>query len=275
MFRFFLLVFIQFFSLTFISAQQYRFLYKYQSIPDTLKRDSIVEEEMILDIQDNKSLFFSKRKFISDSTMQADAQKGLMTMPDSNIRTRYIIKKTYPDLKSLMITDEFSTIFSFEVLDDRVMDWKLLPEKKMIKGYECQKAELDFGGRHWVAWFAEKIPFNDGPYKFKGLPGLILEIEDSKENHIFLLQKIEKRISQNNIYESENLNKKRKLSLTEFSIFYKEFRKDPIKEFRQRAMSGEIYYESEEKKREHIIQVEKLRKERIRRDNNIIEINLL
>jgi hypothetical protein len=40
-------------------------------------------------------------------------------------------------------------------------------------------------------------------------------------------------------------------------------------------MSGEIYYESEEKKREHIIQVEKLRKERIRRDNNIIEINLL
>jgi GLPGLI family protein len=89
------------------------------------------------------------------------------------------------------------------------------------------KAELDFEGD--IAWFAEKIPFNDGPYKFKGLPGLILEIEDSKENHIFLLQKIEKRISQNNIYESENLNKKRKLSLTEFSIFYKEFRKDPIK----------------------------------------------
>jgi GLPGLI family protein len=85
--------------LTFISAQQYRFLYKYQSIPDTLKRDSIVEEEMILDIQDNKSLFFSKRKFISDSTMQADAQKGLMTMPDSNIRTRYIIKRNIPRLK--------------------------------------------------------------------------------------------------------------------------------------------------------------------------------
>jgi GLPGLI family protein len=59
MFRFFI-SFYTIFSLTFISAQQYRFLYKYQSIPDTLKRDSIVEEEMILDIQDNKSLFFSK-----------------------------------------------------------------------------------------------------------------------------------------------------------------------------------------------------------------------
>jgi GLPGLI family protein len=43
-----------------------------------------------------------------------------------------------------------------------------------------QKA-TNFGGRLWIiAWFNLEIPINEGPYKFRGLSGLIFEIGDSQ-----------------------------------------------------------------------------------------------
>ncbi|GAA5094409.1 hypothetical protein GCM10023210_26030 [Chryseobacterium ginsengisoli] len=257
------------------SAQDYRFTYNYKSIPDTLRKDSVINEEMVLDVDPDKSLFFSLRKFISDSTMAEDAKKGLMTMPDQNIHTRYIIKKNYSDSKVSLTTDEFSTAYKFVIADERKLNWKLLPQKEIISGYECQKAELIFGGRIWSAWFTETIPFHDGPYKFRDLPGLIVKIEDSKGYHSFQLKEVKKTISSeiyNNIDVGKNI---RNLTFSEFIKFYKDFRKDPSKDFRQRAMSGEIYYESDEKRSEHMRIVEKLRKDRIKRDNNIIEIDMI
>jgi GLPGLI family protein len=230
---------------------------------------------MVLDVNHEKSLFFNLRKFISDSTMTEDAKKGLMTMPDQNIQTRYIIKKNSFDSKVSLITDEFSTAYKFVITDERKLNWKLLPQKETILSYECQKAELIFGGRIWYAWFTEKIPIHDGPYKFRSLPGLIVKIEDSKGYHSFQLKEVKKRIPSpiyNNIDKGKNI---RNFTINEFTKFYKDYRKDPAKEFKQRAMSGEIYYESEEKRSEHIRTVEKLRKDRIKKDNNIIEIDMI
>jgi GLPGLI family protein len=58
-----------------------------------------------------------------------------------------------------------------------------LPEKQKIGSWEAQKATTEFAGRKWTAWFAEELPFNDGPYKFKGLPGLIVKISDETNSH--------------------------------------------------------------------------------------------
>lgn len=61
-------------------------------------------------------------------------------------------------------------------------NWRLTGEKKVILGYNCQKGVTDFRGRTYEAWFTTELPFRDGPYKFDGLPGLILDIQD-KEGH--------------------------------------------------------------------------------------------
>ena len=45
-----------------------------------------------------------------------------------------------------------------------------------------QKAECDFRGRHYIAWFNPKIPIPDGPWKLRGLPGLIIEAYDEKKH---------------------------------------------------------------------------------------------
>ncbi len=65
-------------------------------------------------------------------------------------------------------------------LDDREMIWNILPEKAIINGIECQKAEGIFKTPGFTdtvveVWFAPDIPFPYGPTNAYGLPGLILK----------------------------------------------------------------------------------------------------
>lgn len=55
----------------------------------------------------------------------------------------------------------------------------------LITGLKTYKAQCQFGGRHWVAWFTPEIPVSDGPYKFGGLPGLILKLESADGDFTF------------------------------------------------------------------------------------------
>ncbi|RXM57797.1 GLPGLI family protein [Chryseobacterium sp. CH1] len=41
----------------------------------------------------------------------------------------------------------------------------------MIGKYKSQKAETNYGGRNWIAWFTTELPFADGPLYFNGLFG--------------------------------------------------------------------------------------------------------
>ena len=64
------------------------------------------------------------------------------------------------------------------------INWQLSDGTKEILGYECHKATARWRGRDWTAWYSD-IPFSDGPYKFTGLPGLILGLEDATGEHKF------------------------------------------------------------------------------------------
>lgn len=59
--------------------------------------------------------------------------------------------------------------------------WEIQEDTMSVLGYTCTKATCDFGGRSYMAWFTQAIPINDGPYKFYGLPGMILKIEVSEK----------------------------------------------------------------------------------------------
>ncbi|NAS30243.1 GLPGLI family protein [Flavobacteriaceae bacterium R38] len=70
------------------------------------------------------------------------------------------------------------------------IQWKITSEKKKIGGYSCIKAEADFLGRKWEAWFTYEIPVQLGPWKLGGLPGLILEAQDKKLDFVYKLKEI-------------------------------------------------------------------------------------
>jgi GLPGLI family protein len=66
-----------------------------------------------------------------------------------------------------------------------LFDWKISDSTKKVCGYTCTKAETEFRGRKWTAYFTTEIPISDGPWKFSGLPGLILRVQDSTKEHRF------------------------------------------------------------------------------------------
>jgi GLPGLI family protein len=103
-------------------------------------------------------------------------------------------------------------------------NWKILSETKEIAGYKCQKATCTFRGRDYIAWFTGEILINNGPYKFGGLPGLIVSIEDIKSCYTFLLTNIEK-THDPILFEKENYTK---MNRAEYTRIRRRFIKDPL-----------------------------------------------
>lgn len=88
-------------------------------------------------------------------------------------------KETVTDIASLLRGN-----FYYEE-DLPVFDWKVCDEKQTILSYSCQKATVSFRGRDFIAWFAVNLPVQNGPWKFGGLPGLILKISDTENNFLY------------------------------------------------------------------------------------------
>lgn len=63
--------------------------------------------------------------------------------------------------------------------------WEIGDSTKNILGYDCIIALTEYHGRHWTVWFTPDIPIQDGPWKLSGLPGLILEAEETSGQHHF------------------------------------------------------------------------------------------
>ncbi|MDF2551728.1 MAG: hypothetical protein K0R77_1003 [Chryseobacterium sp.] len=72
------------------------------------------------------------------------------------------------------------------------LKWVLYGDTKMINGIKCQMAATNKYGRRWIAYFSREYPQSLGPYKFTGLPGLIFELYDTRDDYHFTLTKVEK-----------------------------------------------------------------------------------
>jgi GLPGLI family protein len=69
----------------------------------------------------------------------------------------------------------------FDVIEDTPkFKWVITKDTKFINKYLCKKATTEFRGRKYEVWYTEKIPVSIGPWKFNGLPGLILVAEDKE-----------------------------------------------------------------------------------------------
>lgn len=79
--------------------------------------------------------------------------------------------------------------------------WKLTQETEKVRGYQAQKAitnshsdedsEVEYYGDA-VAWFTTDLPFHTGPFRYYGLPGLIVKLEFTKRrSEAFIIKDID------------------------------------------------------------------------------------
>lgn len=181
-----------------VSAQNNRAIYEYRFRPDSTKIDSLKTEWMYLDISKNGSKYYSKKAFESDSILAENIKKqmasGSRNISISRQRNggdiNYEVEKIYPGFQTFLTTSVGND--RYKVTEDRKPEWKIQPDKKKMGEFSVQKATANFAGRNWEAWFTTEVPIQDGPYKFSGLPGLIVSVADKSGSHNIELKGLKK-----------------------------------------------------------------------------------
>jgi len=143
-------------------------------------------------------------KFINDTIKMIIKNTVVDQETISNVGvTKNIV---YKNLQTHVLINELTFISKNYSIKDNLPDynWKITNETKSINGIEVKKALGSFNNNTIIAWYSENIPYNDGPYYYYGLPGLILELnygnkKDFKFENIIYLK------SSENIDEPKNI----------------------------------------------------------------------
>ncbi len=177
------------------------------------------------------------------STVELEKRETIKKEPSPNAVSSEVIKK-YLDLKEFSYSnfpdtyikvdqqnnintaiDFMGTKRGFIVIDDNLKyTWQITTETKQVQNYTCYKATTTFRGNTFEAWFTPEIPINVGPWKWYGLPGLIVEVYDLEKKEIYLLEKIEK-LTEEIPFPSEKL---KTVSLKDFVIEKDDFLGNPL-----------------------------------------------
>ena len=185
--KFFTAFFLGIFALYFSQTTRVYYTLKYQpNKTDTLKRTQL----QVLLFNKDTSTFQSHEVLRRDSVFSvfhSNKEKYSSLNDNDEIYTKsfeynYIII-TQPKSQNIIFKDVISDMQPASYTESVQLKWKLHPEKKIIHSISCQKATTTYGGREWIAWFSTEYNFPYGPYKFYGLPGLIIKIQDS-QNHM-------------------------------------------------------------------------------------------
>lgn len=142
------------------------------------------------------SVFQSKRQILADSIFSVyDAMP--FTQEVANTMTDALSKAPQSEFSYEIYKDiSKQSITYVDIIEPKkysytepvsIFNWQINSATRTISGYKCQQANTFFRGRYYTAWFTRQIPIPDGPYKFCGLPGLIVQIQDKTGGYSFEL----------------------------------------------------------------------------------------
>lgn len=250
--------------------------------------DSLQKAVMILDIADKKSIYRDYLTVSQDSVIKIEVEKmqkaGIFKDISKSFQMpkfAYKITKEYPSMKVTFIERMLNNVFGYN--EEQKFDWKISNEKQKIGEYEAQKATTEFGGRKWTAWFTEALPFPDGPYKFSGLPGLIVKIEDADKNYSWVLTANKKLKEFSELSYSETLQSRfggrsepTIIPRDKFESSFETYKKDPFASIRGQIPQDRLNMKmpgSDKTVGEMMNDQEKMVKDFYKASNNSVEIS--
>lgn len=169
----------------------YKLTFLYDSTKPSFKKTDIFH----LVIGKQRASFFSYAKFVNDSVINVNIANGTIQefLNNPQLQTKYkspgfysrsSLYINFPESKTTVTDQIGGSKYIYEEDNEKIV-WKITSDTMSMIGYQCQKATMNFRGRSYIAWFTQEIPIDMGPYKFRGLPGLILRIADTKDNYVY------------------------------------------------------------------------------------------
>jgi GLPGLI family protein len=224
------LLFLLFTNLYFSQTNRFIYELKYRSEPTQDYRTDL----MALDI-DAKNVRFYDYKFVEYDSINKKANEYSSRY---STKTDQVLTRKLNSNKNIWYRDFFDY---FAVTTNDEMKWKLSNETQNFEGYKVQKATTKFAGRDWTAWFSKDVNISEGPYKFRGLPGLIFILEDNQKDFIY---KLVKNIKLPKTYDTKEFVEthygKTALPVTneKFNEYIQEIYADPIRMFSAQIKGG-------------------------------------
>jgi GLPGLI family protein len=172
--------------------------YKFAHVRDTANRDHPYTENMALYIGKNSSAYRSYDNVLEQAEAKKQMEIALANSPDGHVNIRRNRRGSaseyyeFPNEKKLARKEPLimDTYLIEGVLP--VIDWKISSDTATFGGLHCQKAIAHFKGRDYTAWFCPDMPLHVGPWKFNGLPGVIVQVYDAKKDVQFMFDGVEK-----------------------------------------------------------------------------------
>lgn len=225
------------------SAQSYKAVYDFKWKPQKNATEYLHEDFALLINENKTSDFLSYIKFKNDSAKTKTVKdfkkvgQGSMSFNYKYGESKFneIVTKNYND-KEIQFEKQLHDKL-FVVKNNCKISWKIDSAKDKFLGYSVQKATTEFGGRKWTAWFSTDIPIQDGPYKFSGLPGLILKITDAENEFIYEMKSITKEandISERNFGVLNII----KLSSEKYQKIWEDYKRQPSSIFNYKTDSS-------------------------------------
>lgn len=173
--------------------------YTFSHIRDTTQRDKPYTEAMLLIIGKNASIYTSYDKIVQSEARKKMLEQQIKETPEGQ-PMKITLGKTKPttSIDYFLFAKEKKLFVKEPVVNEYLTEepalqiaWKITKDTTSFSGVHCQKATALFKGRNWIAWYAPELPFQSGPWKLNGLPGLIIEAYDDKKEVQFLFAGIE------------------------------------------------------------------------------------
>lgn len=172
-------------SFTTIDTTRLEILYQLDFVNDTLKPTERLTDQQVLQIGFHSSKYFSKLLYENDSVntvLEEQGAENIFSPPQAAAQYEVVRNTSAKTFEVTYRSDDFVFRYSEDIPK---IDWIICAEKKTIQQYACQRATCSFRGREYEAWFTPDIPLREGPYKFGGLPGLILEMNDAQNHFVY------------------------------------------------------------------------------------------
>ncbi len=160
--------------------------YKLDAVLDTIHTNIISNDRMILQVGNHFTKFYSDNLYQNDSVCTELSKVSTDLPVNDDLYQGYEIFKDN-NSQAIKVTNRLPYMDNVFVYEESLpnIKWSISDENIEVAGYNCQKAEADFLGRKYIAWFTPDIPSNSGPWKLGGLPGLILKAYDKEKQYTF------------------------------------------------------------------------------------------